>query len=73
MNFILHKGTGMTTEFRNLPFTIKLAETAEKTFDAALKDTPHQIQKESCVLLNQNPAFTAQRIKQKFRWVNSEK
>ena len=57
LKFILHKGTGMTTEFRNLPFELKIAEVAKSDFEG-----PNKIQTDSCILLTANLNVSAIRL-----------
>ena len=52
LKFILHKGTGMTSEFRNLPFTMQIAEIPENDYNNAVNGGSHSIQTDSCILLN---------------------
>ena len=62
LEFILHKGTGMTTEFRNLPFDLKIAEVPESEYNKGTDDNTPQIQLDSCVLLTENITLSAIRL-----------
>ena len=59
--FTLHKGTGMTTEFRNLPFELKIAEAGKAEYDEAVKTSAY-IQEDSCIRLTTNLNLSAIRL-----------
>lgn len=61
LKFTLHKGTGMTTEFRNLPFEIKIAEAKQTDYDRAVTDRSY-IQEDSCIRLTTNLNLSAIRL-----------
>ena len=61
LKFTLHKGTGMTTEFRNLPFEMKIAEAKQADYDKAVKDTT-MIEEDSCIRLTTNLNLSAIRL-----------
>ena len=62
LKFTLHKGTGMTTEFRNLPFEMKIAEAKQSDYDTAIADSTKQIQEDSCIRLTTNLNLSAIRL-----------
>ena len=61
VKFTLHKGTGMTTEFRNLPFEMRILEVKQSDFDAAAKNNTY-IQEDSCIRLTTNISLSAIRL-----------
>ena len=61
LKFTLHKGSAMTTEFRNLPFEMKIAEVDTKDYDTAIKDSSY-IQDDACVRLSTNLNLSAIRL-----------
>lgn len=61
LKFTLHKGTGMTTEFRNLPFEMKIAEINQADYDSAVKGSSY-IQEDSCIRLTTNLNLSAIRL-----------
>ncbi len=61
LKFILHKGTAMTTEFRNLPFELKLAEVKDSDYTIG-QTGDKQIQIDSCTLLTENLNVSAIRL-----------
>ena len=54
LQFILHKGEGMVSEFRNLPFVIKIAEVAENNYT--------NVQADNCIMLTTNLKVSAIRL-----------
>ena len=61
MKFTLHKGTGMTTEFRNLPFEMIIAEAKTADYNTAVTGNS-SIQEDSCIRLTTNLNLSAIRL-----------
>lgn len=61
LKFTLHKGTGMTTEFRNLPFEMKIAEVGQSDYDKAVTNKTY-IEDDSCIRLSTNLNLSAIRL-----------
>lgn len=61
LKFTLHKGTGMTTEFRNLPFEMKIAEARQSDYNNAINNN-RRIQEDSCIRLTTNLNLSAIRL-----------
>ena len=61
LKFTLHKGTGMTTEFRNLPFEMKIAEVSTTDYDTAVEGDRY-IQDDACISLTTNLNLSAIRL-----------
>lgn len=61
LKFTLHKGTGMTTEFRNLPFEMQIVEVDNAKYDGAVASNSY-IQEDSCIRLTTNLNLSAIRL-----------
>lgn len=61
LKFTLHKGTGMITEFRNLPFEMKIAEAKTADYNTAVTAGSY-IQEDSCIRLTTNLNLSAIRL-----------